>query len=174
MTMERAGQLMATLARFRESGVAIDTQLLLLLWIGGFDRQLFESFKRVKQRYVETDYDLLLAVVGMCPKLVTTPNVLTEVVNLAGQLPDQTALEFREELRRVIPSWDERVFASRERVQDKSFLKLGLADSTLEGLARQNVLVLTHDFPLYGSLMNAGLPAMNFTHLRAEFYHWTV
>lgn len=169
--MEWAGELKSRLSSFRGDGVAIDTQLLLLLWIGGFDRQLVGRFKRVR-KYVESDYDLLLAVVGMCPKLVTTPNVLTEVVNLAGQLPEQMAIEFREELRRVIPNWDERMFTSRERVQGESFLKLGLADSTLEGLARQNVLVLTDDFPLYGSLSDLGLPAMNFTHLRGEAYHW--
>ncbi len=169
--MQWAGELKSRLGRFREAGVAIDTQLLLLLWIGGFDRQLIGRFKRVRQ-YIETDFDLLLAVVEMCPRLVTTPNVLTEVINLAGQLPEQTAWEFREELRRMIPTWDERVFPSRERVQSESFLKLGLADSTLEGLARQNVLVLTDDFPLYGSLEGLGLPALSFTHLRAEAYHW--
>jgi len=159
------------LARSRTSGVAIDTQLLLLLWIGGFDRELIGQFKRVNQ-YVATDYDLLLALVAACPKLVTTPNVLPEVVNLAGQLRSQLAVEFREELRQTIPKWEERLFSSHERMHDECFVRLGLTDATLEELARQNVLVLSADFPLYGSLMDQGLPAINFTHLRAEAYHW--
>ena len=52
------------------------------------------------------------------------------------------------------------------------FLRLGLADSTLLNLARQDVLVLTDDHPLYQQLANDNLPALNFTHVRASAYDW--
>lgn len=97
------------LARHRQLGVAIDSNLLLLLWIGSFDRSLIQRFKRT-QKYTETDYDLLVSLVARVKLLVTTPNVLTEVSNLAGQLPQQMAEEFRAEMQRVIAQFNEQHF----------------------------------------------------------------
>jgi hypothetical protein len=158
---------LATLDRHRESGVVIDTQLLLLLLIGGFDRELIGRFKRVRH-YEEADFDLLAVLVERCPKLFTTPSVLTEVMNLAGQLPEETAFLFRQAVRRVIPGWQERHVAAAQLAEGEAFARLGLTDATLEELARSNVLVLTDDHPLFGRLTEQDLPAMNFTHLRAE------
>src|ERR1035441_2201040 len=101
--MGNADLWLAELTRHRETGVVIDTQLLLLLWIGSFDRTLVGRFKRI-QRYEESDFDLLSNIVARCPRLVTTPNVLTEVGNLAGQLPEEIANEFRGEFRLVVRS----------------------------------------------------------------------
>ena len=169
--MDNADLWLATLAQHRKSGVAIDTQLLLLLWIGNFDRSQIGRFKRLRQ-YTETDFDLLCGLVACCPKLVTTPNVLTEVSNLAGQLPGELAEEFREEFRRVVTKLNEQHFDSISVTQSDSFLRLGLADGTLLKLARQNVLVLTDDHLLYQQLANDHLPALNFTYVRTSAYGW--
>jgi rRNA-processing protein FCF1 len=169
--MGNADLWLAELTRHRETGVVIDTQLLLLLWIGSFDRSLVGRFKRI-QRYEETDFDLLSNIVARCPRLVTTPNVLTEVGNLAGQLPEEIANEFRGEFRLVVKKMDERLLKSAEVVEDDAFLRLGLADSTIINLARQNMLVLTDDFPLYAQLIEEKLHAINFTHVRASAYDW--
>ena len=169
--MDNAELWLAELAKHRHSGVAIDTQLLLLLWVGNFDRSLIGRFKRVK-KYSETDFDLLVGLVARCPKLVTTPNVLTELSNWAGQLPEDLVEEFREEFRRAVAKLNERLFESVAVTQLDGFLRLGLADSTLINLAKQDVLVLTDDHPLYQQLVADNLPAINFTHVRTSAYGW--
>lgn len=169
--MGNADLWLAELAKYRDIGVIIDTQLLLLLWVGSFDRSLVGRFKRIK-KYEESDFDLLVDVITRCPRLVTTPNVLTEVCNLAGQLPEETAEEFRNEFRLAVKKLDERLLRSEEVVEDKAFLRLGLADGTIINLARQKMLVLTDDLPLYAQLVEENLPAINFTHLRASAYDW--
>ena len=168
--MDNVDLWLAEIAKHRDSGVAIDTQLLLLLWIGGFDRTQIGR-KRLGQ-YNETDFDLLVGLVSHCSKLVTTPNVLTEVSNLAGQLPGELAEEFREEFCLVVEKLDERYHESVAVTKLAGFLRLGLADGTLLNLARQGVLVLTDDFPLYQQLANENLPALNFTHFRTAAYGW--
>ena len=105
--MGNAGLWLTQLARHRNSGVAIDTQLLLLLWIGRFDRRQIGTFKRLRH-YTEEDFDLLVGLLAHCPRLVTTPNVLTQVSDLAGQLPGDLADEFREEFCLVVGRMDER------------------------------------------------------------------
>ena len=168
--MDNANLWRAELAKHRTSGVAIDTQLLLLLWIGNFDPG--QIGRKRLSRYVETDFDLLANLVDRCPKLVTTPNVLTEVSNLAGQLPEELAEEFRGEFRLVVEKLDERYHESPAVTKHNSFLRLGLADCTLLELARQDVLVLTDDHALYQQLTHENAPALNFTHLRAAAYSW--
>ena len=159
------------LARHRQSGVAIDSNLLLLLWIGSFDRSLIQRFKRT-QKYAETDYDLLVSLVARVKLLVTTPNVLTEVSNLAGQLPQQMAEEFRVEMQRVIDQFNEQHFPCKLAAAENCFISLGLTDSTLAILARKKILVLTDDLPLYAQLHSAKMPVINFTHVRSTAYGW--
>jgi hypothetical protein len=79
----------------------------------------------------------------------------------------RTWLKAGKELRWVIPQWDEQGIRHMRSGRAR-FLKLGLADSTLPGLARQAGLALTDDFPRYGSLAAEGLPATSFPHLRRE------
>jgi rRNA-processing protein FCF1 len=159
------------LARHRQSGVAIDSNLLLLLWIGSFDRSLIQRFKRT-QKYTEADFDLLVRLVSRVRVLVTTPNVLTEVSNLAGQLPEQMAEEFRVEMQRVVQQINEQHFPCKLAAAEDCFISLGLTDSTLTMLARGKILVLTDDLPLYARLHSEKMPVINFTHVRSMAYGW--
>ena len=73
-----------TLQYFKNNCVVIDTNILLLLFIGTYDKHLITTFKRTKQ-YTEDDYDILqTSLEGKT--LVTTPNILTEISNFAFQL----------------------------------------------------------------------------------------
>jgi hypothetical protein len=67
--------------RYARKGILIDTNILLLYFLGSFDQDLIPSFKRTVQFTVE-DYNTLLLLLQMFDRLVTTPNILTEVSNL--------------------------------------------------------------------------------------------
>jgi hypothetical protein len=71
--------------RHGRAAVFFDTNILLLLVVGFYDRQLISQFKRTLS-YTPEDYDLVDAFVGEFENIVTTSSVLTEVSNLAGQL----------------------------------------------------------------------------------------
>lgn len=166
-----AADLSKYLAKHRQSGVAIDSNLLLLLWIGSFDRSLITRFKRT-QKYTEPDFDLLVSLLTSVRLLVTTPNILTEVSNLAGQLPEHIAEDFRFEMKLVIQRFDEQHYPGKLAVAENCFISLGLTDSTLTLLARNKTLILTDDLPLYAQLSSAKLPVINFTHIRSAAYGW--
>src|SRR5579863_2730459 len=65
--------------------VILDSNLLLLLWCTNFDRSLIK-FKRLNSFQIE-DIELLTETLKMFSAVRTTPHVLTEVSNLANQLP---------------------------------------------------------------------------------------
>jgi len=71
--------------RYRSRGVLVDTNILLLHFVSDYDRELVPRFKRTATFAVD-DYDLLIKLLTRFNSVVTTPNVLSEVSNLAGQL----------------------------------------------------------------------------------------
>jgi hypothetical protein len=154
------------LQRHRNSGVLVDTNLLLLLLIGTYDRtQLgINGFKRVKQ-YTEEDYAALVLLLQYFRVVVTTPHILTEVSNLASQLPGDRKSECLREFVATFGRFGELNHSSCAAANRPDFPCFGLTDSVIADVA-SNYLVVTDDLPLWKSLSNAGVEALNFNHVR--------
>src|SRR3954449_12972083 len=73
------------LAGYAGKGLLLDANLLLLLVVGIADRKQAAKFKRLSM-FAPEDFDLLVQVVASFRRLYVTPNVATEVSNLAGAL----------------------------------------------------------------------------------------
>lgn len=73
--------------RYRDVGLLIDANLLLLFFVGLADRTLIARHERTS-KFTADDFDLLDKFAGQFRPIVTTPNILTLVVNLAGQCSD--------------------------------------------------------------------------------------
>jgi hypothetical protein len=153
------------LVRYRGKGVLVDANLLLLYFIGQYDRRRILSFKRTKM-FIEEDFDLLLGVLRMFGQVVTTPNILTEVSNLSGQLELRERPKYFSEFAEGVLLLEEEYLASAQACSLKHFEKLGLTDSGIVHLANGRYLVLTIDFKLWSYLQNVGIDAVNFNHLR--------
>ena len=85
--------------RHRSTGIVVDTNVLLLFLIGSFGRTWVSSFKNTS-RYVPEDFDTISMVLGEFDKIIATPNILTELSNLAGQLGDPSRTKFFNSWRR--------------------------------------------------------------------------
>ncbi len=79
--MDLAEQLNA----YRRRGLLVDANLLLLYFLGSYDRKQISSNKRLATFSVE-DFDLIVRVLKLFSLLVTTPNILTEVSNLSNAI----------------------------------------------------------------------------------------
>jgi hypothetical protein len=158
---------MRDLPRSRPRVLLIDTNLFLVLVVGAHDPAHIERFKRTRA-YTAGDYDLLTAFVSGFSQLVVTPNILTEVSNLAGQLSEPLRSEVFASLALLAGQAAERYFPSREAVRESDFIRLGLADVSVLLTAREHVAVLTDDLPLYLKLLEQRMFVVNFNHLRSE------
>jgi len=108
-------------------------------------------------------------------KVITTPNILTEVSNLAARLKDQTTGKLKhtvlEQLRAVfaerIEVVQEEYVESRLASHDTHFGKVGLTDAAIVkvGLDRK-CLVLTDDAALAQILSDRNVDVMNFNAIR--------
>lgn len=150
-----------------QTALLLDSNLLLLLVVGTADRGRVERFKRTSM-YRASDFDMLAQIVDQMGGLVTTPHVLAEVSNLAGQLSGNVRDRVFSVLRTlIIEILEERTPAGRELVEDPVFTRLGLTDSAILGVA-DGITVLSDDVALSMELQNRGVSAYNFNHLRSS------
>lgn len=157
--------ILGLIQRHRTGGVLVDTNILLLYFVGSHNREQIPRFKRTVQFTVD-DYDLLVRLLSRFTRVVTTPHILSEVNSLSGQMGEPTKTEYFGEFARGIATLDEQYVASATASQLSEFPKLGLTDSGILHLAGGKYLVLTDDFKLCQFLEKAGVDVLNFNHIR--------
>jgi hypothetical protein len=152
------------LQKYREKGLILDTNLMLLLAVGAYNQQRIVSFKRT-QRYAISDYHLVVGLLSSVRRRVTTPNILTEVDNMVRQLPKHEHVHVAAAILAIVQSSFEVYVPSIELMATEEYAKLGLTDSVLLQGAKE-CLVITDDFPLAQRLQSIGRDVININHLR--------
>jgi hypothetical protein len=155
----------AMIERHRSSGILLDSNILLLLCVGYYDRSQITSFKRTRQ-YTEDDFDFLNQFLPRFSRIVTTPHILTETSNLSGQFVEKSKDDYFAAFARKIEMLDERQVPSKEIAKKPHFRRFGLTDSAIVQLAQAKILVLSDDLRLCGFLEQSGVDAINFNHIR--------
>jgi len=153
------------LSEYREQGVLVDANLLLLYVVGAYDTDHVERFKRTST-FTADDFQLLDRLLGHFSTIVTTPPILTEVSNFVGQLSDGHRRPCTRLLRRLIPELEEEHRASAMVTEHDYFLQFRLTDAGIADIAAGTYLVVTDDLPLYHRLANDREAVLNFNHLR--------
>ncbi|HEY3298749.1 MAG TPA: PIN domain-containing protein [Armatimonadota bacterium] len=149
------------------SGLLIDTNLLVLFTIGTVNRGRIETFKRTR-KYSITDYDLLVRVISKFEPLYSVAHVLAEVSNLTD-LSGTERLQARCVLKQTISLLNEVEISSTQAAEDRLYNDLGLVDAAIGAVARaHNCAVLTDDLDLYLLLSHDKVNVLNFSHLRAN------
>jgi hypothetical protein len=150
--------------KYRQSGLLIDTNLLLLLVVGLYDRRRIENFKRTSV-YTLNDFQRIGWLQEQFTKIWTTPNIMTEVDNLGRQLPRNEWPGFSKALSELNLKMTESSVTSSSAMQRKSFVRLGLADNVTLSLG-ESFLLITDDLALCNEASRLGYAAVNFNHLR--------
>lgn len=152
------------IAKYRTRGVLIDTNLLILYFVGEFSPERITKLRRTK-KFVLRDYWLLKSLFDRFAIKVTTPNILTEISNLSGDIPDGLREDFFRSLRASFGLFEEQYLPSSAAAASAIFPRLGLADSVIAEIANQRYLVLTDDFALANYLGSINADVINFNHL---------
>lgn len=144
--------------------VLIDSNLLILQLVGDYQPSLIGKGRT--SGFAFSDYELLTRLISGFDVVVTTPHVLTEVSNLAGQLP----LWVRENLFRdfavMIAVLEEQFVPARQVVTSGHFAHFGLTDLALAHLAKGRITVITSDSRAAAYLSAAEAEVIDFNGLR--------
>ena len=153
--------------KVRPRRLLLDTNLLVLLIVGAWDRNLIGRHRRLKA-FAPQDLDLLLeAMTRFGTAICCTAHCLAEASNLVADAvgePARTAIMnlFRE----FILARPEIAVESASAARDTAFARLGLADTGILVAAGDRPCVLTDDAELSAELQSRRLPSINFNHYR--------
>ena len=151
---------------YARKGVVVDTNILLLYYVGTVNRQRIKKIKRTEQ-IIPEDYELLKSYQQGFKKIVTTPNVLTEVSSFINQLGEPERSHCYELFARHIDDLRETYIPSASvAVQDWYFYKYGLTDCGIASCARDSYLVLTDDLKAAVYLQSQSVDTINFNNIR--------
>lgn len=157
------------LVKYKNKGILIDTNILLLWIVGTVNRNRISKFKRTKQ-FMPEDFDLLLGIISSFNQVITTPNILTEVNSLTNQLGEPERSRALSIFAQGISEFHEVYSQSQDIAKEKEFVRFGLTDCGISITAPNEYLVLTDDLKLAHYLMGKQIETINFNHLR--IYGW--
>lgn len=156
------------LQKYRSKGVLIDTNLLLLLFVGKLSKSFIKKFKRT-DKYTIEDYQILLRFVDEFDKLITTPNIMTEVSNLGGNMHGDMLKGFFSVFANSFTVISEKYLPSKSIANNKNFDKFGLTDIGIMLVAKDNYLILTDDFKLSQFASKNDIDTINFNHIKYNY-----
>ncbi len=116
------------------------------------------------------DYDLLVQILEDFQKVVTTPNMLTEVNSLANQLGEPERSKCSAIFAQAISELEKFYIESKIVATNERFTKFELTDCGILNLARYQYLALTDDLKLAVYLQKEGIDTINFNNIRV--YGW--
>ena len=160
---------LALVEKYRTKGILLDTNLLVLFFVGSVAPELVETFKRTKNHgFTEKEFSLLRNIVETVSKVASTPHILTETSNFICQLQGEARQTALQAIAQAVQTFKERRSESKHLVQSNAFFNFGLTDCAILDLPPQKYLVLSVDAPLVIALQKKGIDAINFNHLRQQ------
>lgn len=159
------------LSRYFLKGLLVDTNILLLYFVGKTNINRIQKFKRTEQ-FDPDDYKLLDNILAKFSKIVTTPNILTEVSNFLNQLGEPERNISLDIFAQSLSILDEHYISSEEVIKFSAFTRFGLTDSAIASFPKNQYLVLTDDLKLAIYLQSQDINTVNFNNLRT--YNWGI
>ncbi|NJD75674.1 MAG: hypothetical protein FIB08_01070 [Candidatus Methanoperedens sp.] len=137
--------------------------------MGLYDKECIANFKRLSNKNYEIeDYELLLQFIRK-KKILVTPHILTEVSNFATKLKENKFSEFIDANRPILERIDEEYVSKTNILSDIEIIKFGFTDISIVLTARKNnALVITDDFPLYGKCKQIGIDTIHLNEILSQ------
>jgi hypothetical protein len=163
-----AEALRQVLHKHQGRGALLDTNLLLLLFVGAADQQLIASFKRTSSLgFSVGDFELLQRVKKFLGgKVTTTPHILAETSNYIFQLGRPSQLSVLKRAATMIEGFSELYADACALTKRGEFMTHGLTDTGILEAGQNGSLIISVDYDLVACAAKANLGAINFNHLR--------
>lgn len=147
--------------------IFVDTNALILLVVGLIDKSLISSHKRTSI-FESIDFENLAFLIGDFEKVVTTPNVLTEVDNLLNNFQRGHRWAYYQVIRELIAKSTEKFLESKKMMDSNAFFELGLTDSGVLEICKECDFLITGDSRLSDYANAYGIKVIDLKKIRNE------
>jgi hypothetical protein len=147
--------------------IFVDTNALILILVGLMDKSLVSTHKRTSI-YASIDFENLVFLIGDLEKVVTTPNVLTEVDNLLNNFQKGHRWAYYQVLRELISKSIEKFLESKKIIEVNPFFELGLTDTGILEISKNCDFLITGDSKLADYANALGIKVVDLVKIRNE------
>ncbi|MFN3999794.1 PIN domain-containing protein [Algoriphagus sp.] len=147
--------------------IFVDTNALILLVVGLIDKPLISTHKRTSI-YESVDFDNLVFLIGNLEKIVTNPNVLTEVDNLLNNFQKGHRWAYFQVLKELVSKSTEKFLESKRIIESNAFFELGITDSGVLEICKECDLLITGDSRLADYANAFGIKVVDLVKIRNE------
>lgn len=127
--------------------IFVDTNALTLFILGTINRNYIGKHKRISV-YAEQEYRLIVGHIKNAKRLVSLPNIWTEVDNLCNGLKGENKRKYSNILHNVVTDSHEKYVESKIITNKSEFLVIGLTDTAILDVASTCDLLITGDSQL--------------------------
>ena len=151
--------------------IVLDANLLVLFVVGLTDPAYVDKHKRLRA------YDLLALhlleeyIIASSKEVLVTPHALSEASNHLRQIAEPARSHIGRTFQKFIERSKEIYVKSATASSRAEFLDLGLSDSALMEVAKEDVVIVSVDLDLCIAAEIAGYSALNFNHVRDDAYN---
>jgi hypothetical protein len=152
--------------KYKSNGVIIDTNLLLLLIVGYYDKEFISQHRRLS-KYDVKDFEWLVSFIRHFNKIIITPHILTELSNLSFTMSEPKLNEYLKILIDILRDFNEESLNLKKILNLDLLLKLGVTDSAYIEIAKEKkYLVITDDFDSFVNMVKIKIDAINYNYIK--------
>jgi hypothetical protein len=152
--------------KYKSKGIIIDTNLLLLLIVGQYDKNFIPQHRRL-EKYEIIDFEWLINFIKHFKKIIITPHILTELSNLSFTMSEPKLSDYIKRFVFILKSFTEENLSLSNILSLDLLPELGVTDSAFIDIAKnKNYLVITDDLNAYVNMEKQKIDAINYTYVK--------
>lgn len=127
--------------------VIIDTNIFILFLAGQINENRIKNYTR-NSLYTKDDYYFLLNILSRYDRIITSPNILTEVDNILNRLTGEDKYKYLLLVKRIYIQTIEKYIKTETVSKNWYFDTLGITDSVILMMAKESELLISGDSSL--------------------------
>ena len=124
--------------------VIIDTNVFILFLAGQINENKIERYTR-NSLYTKEDYYFLLSILADYDRIITSPNIFTEVDNLLNRITGEDKYKYLILVKTIYKQTVEKYIKTEMAAQNWYFDTLGVTDSSILMMAKDCELLISGD-----------------------------
>jgi len=141
--------------------VIIDTNIFILFLVGQINENRIKNYTR-NSLYTKEDYYFLLNVLADYDRIITSPNILTEVDNILNRIGGEDKYKYLVLVKTMYKQTIEKYIKTEKITQNWYFDSLGITDSSILMMAKDCELLISGDSSLCDHAKSLNIKTFDF------------
>jgi hypothetical protein len=141
--------------------VIIDTNIFILFLAGQINENKIKNYTR-NSLYTKEDYYFLLNILSNYDRIITSPNILTEVDNILNRITGEDKYKYLILVKTIYKQTIEKYIKTETISQNWYFDTLGITDSVILMMAKESELLISGDSSLCDHAKSLNIKTFDF------------